>query len=62
MKNRKVRALSEQGEVLLFDSIKDALLFLGKSEDKTGIIECCSGRKKKAYGYKCEYVDEKYLE
>lgn len=45
----------QTGEIInTFDSIADAMRYLGKSKS-SHIIECCKGKLKQAYGFKWEY-------
>lgn len=42
----------------IFESIKDAAIFLNKNNGMSGICEACKGRLKTAFGFKWKYADE----
>lgn len=55
-----VTAIDKQGDVYLFESIKDAIEMFGLKESAhTGISSCCRGKVKTAYGYKWAYTNGK---
>lgn len=58
-KCQKVAMLDKTTEEVIqtFDSIKEAVAFLGKqSTARVGIYDCARGRNKTAYGYKWKYL------
>ena len=51
-----VNQLSDENQIINnFCSIKEALIFLGKSPNNSCITACLKGRQKKAFGYKWEF-------
>lgn len=55
----KVGQYSKDGKLInVFDSIKEANLFLGKSANNSNITSVCKGRRKSAYGYFWKYEEE----
>lgn len=57
----KVKQLDLNGNVIrVFDSIREAGRFLGDVRKNAHIADVCKGKRKVAWGYKWEYVDNKY--
>jgi hypothetical protein len=62
-KKRKVNQYDLEGEYLkTFDSISDALRYLGKSTEGSNIARCCKGERKYAFDYQWRYLTDEFAE
>ena len=58
IKSRKVLQYSIDGELIkVFESISDAESMIGSTSAHSNVIECCNGRRKRAYGFIWRYED-----
>jgi len=57
MNKRKVAMLNDDNQIIrVFDSIKDALHYLGLKTNN--ISSCCDGKREHAGGYRWKYIDK----